>query len=181
LRVDVRVIAATNRNLEDEVRARRFREDLYYRLNVLPILLAPLREREEDVPLLVRFYVDVYNTEFRKQIRRVSTEAMQRLASYSWPGNVRELRNAVERAMLLADGSELLPEHFPLASTLATRLTEAVELPANGIDLEQLEHSLVMQALERSRWNQTKAAGLLGLNRDQIRYRIDKFKLEKPT
>ena len=181
LRVDVRVIAATNRNLEDEVRARRFREDLYYRLNVLPILLAPLRERAEDVPLLVRFYVDAYNTEFRKQIRRVSPAAMDRLTSYGWPGNVRELRNAVERAMLLAEGDELLPEHFPLASTLATRLTEAVELPANGIDLEQLEHSLVVQALERSRWNQTKAAILLGLNRDQIRYRIDKFKLEKPT
>jgi DNA-binding NtrC family response regulator len=182
LRVDVRVIAATNRNLEEEVRERRFREDLYYRLNVLPIVLAPLRERAEDIPLLVHYYVDAYNTEFRKQIRRVSSEAMERLKSYRWPGNIRELRNAVERAMLLAEGDELLAGHFPLSGgLLAARLTETVELPPNGIDLEQLELSLVVQALERSRWNQTKAAALLGLNRDQIRYRIEKFKLEKPN
>jgi DNA-binding NtrC family response regulator len=182
LRVDVRVIAATNRNLEEEVRERRFREDLYYRLNVLPIVLAPLRERAEDIPLLVHYYVDAFNTEFRKQIRRVSPEAMERLRTYRWPGNIRELRNAVERAMLLAEGDELLAGHFPLSGgLLVARLTETVELPSHGIDLEQLEHSLVVQALERSRWNQTKAAALLGLNRDQIRYRIDKFKLEKPT
>jgi DNA-binding NtrC family response regulator len=179
LRVDVRVIAATNRNLEEEVRERRFREDLYYRLNVLPIVLAPLRERAEDIPLLVHYYVDSYNSEFRKQIRRVSPEAMERLKAYGWPGNIRELRNAVERAMLLAEGDELRPEHFPLSGGLA-RLVETVDLPASGINLEELERSLVVQALERSRWNQTKAAGLLGLNRDQIRYRIEKFKLEKP-
>ena len=182
LHVDVRVIAATNRNLEEEVRERRFREDLYYRLNVLPILLAPLRDRAGDIPLLVNFYIDAYNTEFRKQIRRVTPEAMDRLKSYRWPGNVRELRNAVERAMLLAEGDELAPGHFPLSGgPLAARLTETVELPPNGIDLEQLERSLVFQALEGSRWNQTKAAALLGLNRDQIRYRIEKFKLEKPS
>jgi DNA-binding NtrC family response regulator len=182
LKVDVRVIAATNRNLEEEVRERRFREDLYYRLNVLPIALAPLRERAEDIPLLVHYYVDSFNTEFRKQIQRVSPEAMERLKTYRWPGNIRELRNAVERAMLLADGDELLAGHFPLSGgPLAARLTETVELPPNGIDLEQLEQSLVFQALERSRWNQTKAAGLLGLNRDQIRYRIEKFKFDKPT
>jgi transcriptional regulator with GAF, ATPase, and Fis domain len=176
------VIAATNRNLEEEVRERRFREDLYYRLNVLPILLAPLRDRAGDIPLLVNFYIDAYNTEFRKQIRRVTPEAMDRLKSYRWPGNVRELRNAVERAMLLAEGDELAPGHFPLSGgPLAARLTETVELPPNGIDLEQLERSLVFQALEGSRWNQTKAAALLGLNRDQIRYRIEKFKLEKPS
>jgi DNA-binding NtrC family response regulator len=179
LRVDVRVIAATNRNLEEEVRERRFREDLYYRLNVLPIVLAPLRERAEDIPLLVHYYVDSYNSEFRKQIRRVSPEAMERLKAYGWPGNIRELRNAVERAMLLAEGEELRPEHFPLSGGLA-RLVETVDLPASGINLEELERSLVVQALERSRWNQTRAAALLGLNRDQIRYRIEKFKLEKP-
>jgi two-component system response regulator AtoC len=180
LRVDVRVIAATNRNLEEEVRERRFREDLYYRLNVLPIVLAPLRERADDIPLLVNYYVDSFNAEFRKQIRRVSPEAMERLKAYSWPGNIRELRNALERAMLLAEGDELRPEHFPLSGGLS-RLLETVDLPANGINLDELERSLVVQALERSRWNQTKAAGLLGLNRDQIRYRIEKFKLEKPS
>jgi DNA-binding NtrC family response regulator len=181
LRVDVRVIAATNRNLEEEVRERRFREDLYYRLNVLPIFLAPLRERAEDIPLLVNYYVDSYNTEFRKQIHRVAPAAMERLKAYGWPGNIRELRNAVERAMLLAEGDELMIEHFPLSGGPLSRLTETVELPPGGINLEQLERSLVVQALERSRWNQTRAAALLGLNRDQIRYRIEKFELEKPT
>ena len=180
--VDVRVIAATNRTLEDEVRKGRFREDLYYRLNVVPILLPPLRQRADDIPSLTNYYVDSYNTEFRKRVVRVVPDAMARLKTYPWPGNVRELRNAVERAMLLADGDELTLEHFPLGGGLAgTRLGKTVVLPAAGIDLEQLERSLVIQALERSGWNQTRAAALLGLNRDQIRYRIEKFKLEKST
>jgi transcriptional regulator with PAS, ATPase and Fis domain len=182
LKVDVRIIAATNRNLEDEVRAGRFREDLYYRLNVMPIALPPLRQRPGDIPPLVSFYVDLYSSEFRKRIRRVSPEAIERLKSYGWPGNVRELRNAVERAMLLADGDELTAEHFPMqGGATLTRLSEQVQLPASGIDLEQLERSLVVQALERSAWNQTKAAALLGVNRDQIRYRIEKFKLERSS
>ena len=180
IRVDVRVIAATNRLLEDEVRKGRFREDLYYRLNVLPIVLPPLRARAEDIPELVDYFVDAYNTEFRKRVKGVSAEAMKQLKAYRWPGNIRELRNAVERAMLLADGSELAAEDFPVASSATPRLTEGVALPAAGVDLEQLERSLVVQALERSGWNQTKAATLLGLNRDQIRYRIEKFKLERP-
>jgi len=179
IRVDVRVIAATNRLLEDEVRQGKFREDLYYRLNVLPILLPPLRQRPEDIPLLVNYYVDAYNTEFRKRVRGVSAESMTRLKTYGWPGNVRELRNAIERAMLLVEGDVLMPDQFPVAPSAQSRLTERVDLPSNGIDLEQLERSLVTQALERSGWNQTRAAGLLGLNRDQIRYRIEKFKLER--
>jgi two-component system response regulator AtoC len=181
IHVDVRVIAATNRHLEDEVKKGRFREDLYYRLNVLPIVLPPLRSRTDDIPALVHYFVDAYNTEFRKRVRGVSDEAMRLLKSYGWPGNIRELRNAVERAMLLAEGEQLTADHFPVATSAGARLTEAVELPPTGIDLEQLERSLVVQALERSGWNQTRAAGLLGLNRDQIRYRIEKFKLEKPA
>jgi two-component system response regulator AtoC len=177
--VDVRVIAATNRRLEEEVRQGRFREDLYYRLNVLPIELPPLGGRREDIPLLINYYVDTYNREFRKRVRGLAPAAMERLQSYAWPGNVRELRNAVERAMLLVDGDVLTPDQFPLAAPDAARLTERVDLPAGGIDLEQLERSLVVQALERSGWNQTRAAALLGLNRDQIRYRIEKFKLER--
>jgi two-component system response regulator AtoC len=179
VRVDVRVIAATNRRLEEEVRQGRFREDLYYRLNVLPIELPPLCGRTEDIPLLVNYYVDTYNREFRKRVRGLAPEAMERLQSYGWPGNVRELRNAVERAMLLVDGDVLTPDQFPLAASGVARLTERVDLPAGGIDLEQLERSLVVQALERSGWNQTRAAVFLGLNRDQIRYRIEKFKLER--
>ncbi|HYM26258.1 MAG TPA: sigma-54 dependent transcriptional regulator, partial [Vicinamibacterales bacterium] len=180
IRVDVRVVAATNRTLEEEVKKNRFREDLYYRLSVLPILLPPLRARAEDIPALVHYFVDSYNTEFRKRVRGVTDEAMRRLQTYGWPGNIRELRNTVERAMLLADGDQLTAVDFPVATERAS-LTEGVELPAKGIDLEQLERSLVVQALERSGWNQTRAAGLLGLNRDQIRYRIEKFKLERPA
>jgi DNA-binding NtrC family response regulator len=179
IRVDVRVIAATNRQLEDEVRQGRFREDLYYRLNVLPIVLPPLRQRADDIPLLINYYVDSYNTEFRKRVRGLTPDAMTRAKAYGWPGNIRELRNAVERAMLLVDGNMLTADQFPLSGGLATRLGDKIELPPNGIDLEQLERSLVVQALERSGWNQTKAAALLGLNRDQIRYRIEKFKLER--
>jgi len=181
IHVDVRVIAATNRQLEDEVKKGRFREDLYYRLNVLPIVLPPLRSRADDIPALVHYFVDAYNTEFRKRVRGVDDQAMRVLKAYGWPGNIRELRNAVERAMLLVDGDQLTVDQFPVATGAGARLTEAVELPATGIDLEQLERSLVVQALDRSAWNQTRAAGLLGLNRDQIRYRIEKFKLERPA
>src|SRR5687767_477448 len=113
IRVDVRVIAATNRALEDEVRQGRFREDLYYRLNVLPIRLPPLRERSKDIPALVSYYVDTYNREFKKRVKGVTKVALSRLQGYRWPGNVRELRNAVERAMLLVEGSELTPSEFP--------------------------------------------------------------------
>jgi two-component system, NtrC family, response regulator AtoC len=181
IHVDVRVIAATNRNLADDVKKGRFREDLYYRLNVLPIVLPPLRTRADDIPALVHYFVDAYNREFRKRVRGVTDDAMRRLKTYGWPGNIRELRNAVERAMLLVEGDELAADQFPVVSAAAARLTEGVDLPATGIDLEQLERSLVVQALERSGWNQTRAAGFLGLNRDQIRYRIEKFKLEKPA
>ncbi|HET6955550.1 MAG TPA: sigma-54 dependent transcriptional regulator [Vicinamibacterales bacterium] len=181
IKVDVRVVAATNRKLEAEVKAGRFREDLYYRLNVLPIELPALRARPGDLALLINYYVDAYNREFRKHVRGVEANAMDALKAYGWPGNVRELRNVVERAMLIADGQTLTLEDFPVAAGSPAKLTERVDLPAAGIDLEQLERSLVAQALERSGWNQTKAAGMLGLNRDQIRYRVEKFKLEKPA
>jgi len=178
IHVDVRVIAATNRKLEEEVRQKRFREDLYYRLNVVPIGLPALRERATDVPLLLDYYIDSYNTEFKKRVEGIAPEAVARLQTYGWPGNIRELRNAVERAMLLGEGKILTTADFSMM-TEGRNLTEGVELPPNGIDLDQLERSLVVQALERSGWNQTRAATLLGLNRDQIRYRIEKFKLER--
>jgi DNA-binding NtrC family response regulator len=106
---------------------------------------------------------------------------MSRLQTYRWPGNVRELRNAVERAMLLVEGNELTAAEFPVAGGAPSPLTESITLPREGIDLDQLERSLVVQALERTGWNQTRAAVLLGMNRDQIRYRIEKFKLERVT
>jgi len=179
IKVDVRVNAATNRNLHEEVKHGRFRDDLYYRLNVLPIALPPLRERADDIPRLVAFYVDVYNTEFKKKIRGVTPAAMEQITRHPWPGNIRELRNAIERAMLLSDGPMLDTGDFSAGGAVPVRLGDAVELPAGGIDLEQLERSLVVQALERTGWNQTRAATLLGLNRDQIRYRVEKFQLER--
>jgi two-component system, NtrC family, response regulator AtoC len=180
VRVDVRVIAATNRDLEDAVKQGRFREDLYYRLNVMQIMLPPLRERVSDVPLLVNHYIDVFNREFRKQVRGVTPEAMETLKTYRWPGNVRELRNAVERAMLLTEGEWLTADALPLSGARAST-AQTMELPEEGVNLETLERELVVQALKRTGGNQTKAATLLGLNRDQIRYRIEKFGLDKPA
>ncbi|MEY4635461.1 MAG: Transcriptional regulatory protein ZraR [Acidobacteriota bacterium] len=181
IKVDVRVIAATNRSLQDEVRKGRFREDLFYRLNVMAVPLPPLRDRRDDIPRLLRHYIDLFNTEFRKKISGVSPGAMKMLQAYAWPGNVRELRNAVERAMLLTESAELSEAQFAMLVSGDAELSAGMGLPAGGINLEELERSLVVQALERSGWNQTKAATLLGLNRDQIRYRIEKFKLEKAT
>ena len=181
IRVDVRVVAATNRSLEEEVKKGHFREDLYYRLNVMAVPLPPLRERREDIPRLITHYIDLFNTEFRKKIRGVSPTTMTALTAYAWPGNVRELRNAVERAALLAESIELNESHFPVLSAAPGELSTGISLPPGGINLEGLERSLVVQALERAGWNQTKAATLLGLNRDQIRYRIEKFELEKPS
>jgi len=176
IHVDARVVAATNRHLEDEVAKGRFRSDLYYRLNVLPIALPPLRAHAEDVPLLVEYYIDAFNTEFRKRVLGASTAAHTVLQQYGWPGNVRELRNVIERAMLLSDRSQLEARDFAALATPG-RSGDDFDLPAKGVDLEQLERSLVVQALERTGWNQTRAATLLGLNRDQIRYRIEKFGL----
>jgi DNA-binding NtrC family response regulator len=179
IRVDVRVIAATNRNLEEEVAKGRFRADLFYRLDVLPIAVPPLRSHTEDIPALVEFFIDAFNTEFRKRILGATPAAYAVLQAYGWPGNVRELRNVIERAMLLCEGNRLDAKDFG-ALRGSTPGTEAFDLPAKGIDLEQLERSLVSQALKRCGGNQTRAGALLGLNRDQIRYRIEKFALS-PT
>jgi two-component system, NtrC family, response regulator AtoC len=177
IRVDVRVIAATNRNLEEEVAKGSFRADLFYRLNVLPIRLPALREHAEDVPVLVKFFIDAFNTEFKKRIAGVTPAAEALLQRYGWPGNVRELRNVVERAMLLAEGTVLEPVDFGALGKTGAASGDVLDLPAGGVSLEELERSLVVQALRRAGGNQTKAAALLGLNRDQIRYRIEKFGL----
>ena len=176
IHVDVRVIAATNRNLEEEVTKHRFRSDLFFRLNVLPVSLPPLRTHAEDIPLLVEFFIDAFNTEFRKRVLGATPSAYAVLRGYGWPGNVRELRNVIERAMLLSDADRLDARDF---AALGTQLGagDEFELPASGVDLERLERSLVTQALRRSGGNQTRAGALLGLNRDQIRYRIEKFGL----
>jgi two-component system, NtrC family, response regulator AtoC len=177
MRVDVRVVAATNRNLEEEVSAGKFREDLFYRLQVMPIALPPLRLRHGDVALLANYFIDRFNGEFRKRVRGLSTAALEVLEQYTWPGNVREMRNAIERAMLLIDQEWLEPDDF---STLTrTVVPTHFKLPAEGVNLEELERHLLLQALERAGGNQTQAAQLLGINRDQVRYRIEKFGLAK--
>jgi transcriptional regulator with PAS, ATPase and Fis domain len=174
--VDVRVSAATTRNLEEDVKAAKFREDLFYRLQVMPVGLPPLRERRGDVPRLANYFIDKYNREFRKRVRGLSPAATSVLEQYQWPGNIRELRNAIERAMLLADAEHLEPTHF----TTLTRSVAAAQfkLPTEGLNLDEVERQLLMQALERAGGNQTQAGQLLGINRDQVRYRIEKFGLK---
>jgi two-component system response regulator AtoC len=176
VRVDVRVVAATNRDLEEEVKSGKFREDLFYRLQVMPILLPPLRARRGDIPLLANHYIDRFNREFRKRVRGLSTAATTLLEQYQWPGNVRELRNAIERAMLLIDHDTLGPGDF----TTLTRSVEPTQfrLPPEGVNLEDVERQLLTQALERAAGSQSRAAQLLGINRDQVRYRIEKFGLK---
>lgn len=170
IQVDVRIIAATNLNLDDRVGQGSFREDLFYRLNVLPVKLPPLRDRTGDVALLTNFFIDGFNREFRNQVLGVDPAVAEALRHYAWPGNVRELRNAVERAVLLTEERHLTLDLFSMLKATGT---------SAGTNLEQLERDLVVQALDRTDWNQTKAAKLLGLNRDQIRYRIEKFGLSK--
>jgi DNA-binding NtrC family response regulator len=178
MRVDVRVVAATNRDLEQEVRAGKFREDLFYRLQVMPIELPPLRHRHGDVGLLANVFIDRFNREFRKRVRGLTPPGLELLEHYTWPGNVREMRNAIERAMLLIDQEWLEPNDF--ATLTRTVVPTQFKLPAEGVNLEELERHLLLQALERAGGNQTQAAQLLGINRDQVRYRIEKFGLAKP-
>jgi DNA-binding NtrC family response regulator len=178
--VDVRVIAATNRDLEDAVKAGRFREDLYYRLNVLRVEVPPLRARGRDICLLAQHLVETFGREFRRPVRGLSRSTEDVLLAYGWPGNVRELRNLIERAVLFCDADRLQPADFEslgAARSAATGAPAGFELPAEGLNLEALERSLVVQALERTGGNQTRAAALLSVHRDQIRYRIEKFGL----
>ena len=178
VRVDVRVIAATNRDLDQEVKAGKFREDLFYRLHVMPVMLPPLRERDGDIRLLIDYYVDRFNREFRKKVRGLNDEAIALLEHYRWPGNIRELRNAIERAMLLVDHEWLTPHDFPSLTRHAVSAS-MFWLPAEGVNLEDVERHLLVQALERCHWNQTHAGQLLRINRDQVRYRIEKFGLQR--
>ncbi len=180
--VDVRIIAATNKDLEKAVASGHFREDLYYRLKIIPIELPPLRERSGDIPLLVQVFIDHFNRELGKGVPGITARALSLLEEHHWPGNVRELRNIVERAILLGAGDMLdvadLPGEIRDRAVREGRRDRPVfELPPGGVVLEDLERDLVRQALERAGGNQTRAARLLGLNRDQIRYRVEKFDL----
>jgi len=183
INVKVRVIAATNKDLDLEVAEGRLRQDLYYRLKVIPITIPPLRERAEDLPALVAMFIEHFNTEFGKSVRGVDDACASAMRAYSWPGNVRELRNALERAVLLGAGDLLtlgdLPPEVSESGTTPVNPEEdrRFDLPAEGLVLESLEEHLVCQALRRTRGNRARAARLLGMNRDQMRYRIKKFNL----
>jgi two-component system, NtrC family, response regulator AtoC len=177
LSVDARVVAATNRDLEQEVEAGRFRADLYYRLSVIPVRIPPLRDRSGDVALLARSFLANFVREFGKQIRRFSPEAIELLERYPWPGNVRELRNVIERSVLLGDGVELAPEMLPPEVRRPRERGHGpdVRLDADGLDLEELERRLLDAALQRAGGNRTEAGRLLGLSRHQIRNRLQKW------
>jgi DNA-binding NtrC family response regulator len=176
-RVDLRIVAATNRNLEEAVRQGRFREDLYYRLRVIPIVLPPLRERREDVPLLLQHYMAKYNAEFHKDFHGISDDALRSLVSYSWPGNVRELKNLLERILILEKGNTILLEHLPpeILEPRVNSVQPRYRLTPAGINLEQVEKDFVRQALQLAQGNQTRAAQLLGISRDALRYRMHKL------
>ncbi len=181
IQVDVRVVAATHRDLEQLVAEGRFRQDLYYRLQVLIIRIPPLRERPEDVPMLTRHFLELLGVHLRgpDAPKDIGAEALSVLTSHTWPGNIRELRNVIERAVILAQGKVLVPADIEL-SVKASRSAQpdaarGFRLPAEGLDLEALEKDLLRQALERAGGNRSRAGRLLGLSRDQIRYRIEKY------
>jgi DNA-binding NtrC family response regulator len=200
IQVDVRVIAASNRNLEREVREGRFREDLYYRLAVISIHLPPLREHREDILPLVDFFLAYYNQRFRKSVQKISEETRRLVLSYDWPGNVRELRNAIERAMILEENSVLRPDYLPFTvsrpgitpagptrqaapvptageTSAGGKRLPMLSIPEGGTSLEGIEQRMVELALRASNGNQTQAARLLDISRDALRYKMKKFGL----
>src|SRR5262252_8200036 len=199
VQVGVRVVAASNRDLEREVREGRFRQDLYYRLAIISIFLPSLRERKEDVLPLVDFFLAHYNKKFRKSVQGLSEDTRRLLLNYDWPGNVRELKNALERAMILEEGNLLKPDDLPfsvatgrsgpvLADKSSAAPAEAQPapgkrrlpplcIPEGGTSLEDVEHALVELALQQSHGNQIKAAKLLNISRDALRYKMKKFGL----
>lgn len=184
--LDVRVLAASNRDLKTESEAGRFRLDLYYRLSIIQIDIPPLRERGDDVLLLSQHYIDTIGARLKRsqKIKRLSPEAKEVFRKYNWPGNVRELRNVIERALILEDSDEITTEYLPSGLMTTSRLSppggtpqESTRfvLPHEGISLDEAELSFVRQAIERSGGNQTRAAELLGISRDQLRYRLKKL------
>jgi formate hydrogenlyase transcriptional activator len=173
--VDVRLVAATNRNLVDMVKRNEFRSDLYYRLNVFPIPLPPLRARREDIPALVEHFVEVYARRMGKQIDQISSETMSELASYAWPGNIRELQNFIERSVILSSGNVL---QAPFASLKAAATTEAQE----AVTLEEAERNHIRKTLDQTRWvvsGPNGAAARLGIKRSTLYFRMQKLGISR--
>ncbi len=178
--VDVRVIAATNRPLERLVAKGLFREDLYYRLNVVSVHTPPIRERTEDIPLLAEYFLQEFNVKFHKNFQQLSDATMERFLKYPWPGNVREIRNVLERALLLNDGDVVQPHHVEFQRLNHTP-ANAFHVDAGDEDADlsliELEKKTLLQALEKSQYNQSRAAKLLKISRDTLRYRMKKYDL----
>jgi Nif-specific regulatory protein len=185
LRVDVRIIAATNRNLTQMVQEGRFREDLFYRLNVVSVETPPLRDRKEDIPALADFFVKRFATELKKRIEATHPEAQKLLMRHNWPGNIRELENVIERAVLLADGPQVqvsdlqIGEQASAGSSGSDRAT-VVRIPPTGIPLEEIERQAVVEALKMSNWVQKDAAELLGISPRVMNYKIKILGIEIP-
>ncbi|MDO9515899.1 MAG: sigma-54 dependent transcriptional regulator [Syntrophales bacterium] len=179
--VDVRIISATNQNLEERVKSGDFREDLFYRLNVIPVEVPPLRERKEDIPLLVDHFIEKYSREYNKEIKKISPYAMGLLTQYPFPGNVRELENIIERSVALETTNIILPENLEMAAAGGAAFPSAddIEIPEEGIDLNEevatFERDLMKKALQKTGGSKTKAAKLLKVSLDSLRYRFDKL------
>ncbi|MCM2359412.1 MAG: sigma-54 dependent transcriptional regulator [Geobacteraceae bacterium] len=179
--VDVRIISATNKELEAEIRRGAFREDLYYRLNVLRINLPPLRERGSDIALLADFFARKYSTAAGLPLRGVSRPALKLLMNYPWPGNVRQLESVIERGVLMAESDQIQPEDLPAeVHQAATAGRLRFELPLEGLSIEELERDLIIKAMDRTGWVIAKAAPLLGMSYKTLQYRLEKFGIEKP-
>jgi len=185
IEIDVRVIAATNRDLKEAISDRAFREDLFYRLNVFPIVVPPLRERPEDIPLLLDFFLKRFSSEFNKSIREIDPSALDLLARYRWPGNVRELRNVVERICIMHNAEVIDAVCLPSEITGDSRvegLSPLLRIPPGGIDMEgvvsELERSLISQAMEVAGGNVARTARLLGLARGTLRYKLEKYGMD---
>ncbi len=187
MKVDMRIISATNKDLEASVKEGTFREDLYYRLNVVPIHIPPLRERKEDIPLLTRHFIEKYSHEFNKDINMISNYALELLLEYQFPGNIRELENIIERSIVLEQSNIILPENLVLtaSSTQEGYINGNIDIPPEGIDLNEevgkLERQLIEKALEKAGSSKAKAAELLRVSADSLRYRIEKLGIEGKT
>jgi PAS domain S-box-containing protein len=181
IKLDLRVVAATNKNLREAVKEGAFRQDLYFRLNVIQILIPPLRERVDDIIPMTKFFIDHYNRKFKRSIEGVTDSAAKLLLAHDWPGNVRELRNAIERAMILEETALIAPSSLPIAISRPEggpmAIPVVVQIPADGLSLEDNERHLLVQALEKTDGNQTQAARLLRITRDTLRYKMKKFNL----
>ena len=174
IHVDVRVIATTNVELATAISNGTFREDLYYRLNVMRIIMPPLRSRKDDIPLLVNHFLEKFDP---SRSKKISSEAMKILTLYNWPGNIRELQNAIERALIVCQGAEIQPVHFPkeLLNSLEKTATPVINLTEGGFSLGELEKHLIIKALEKHNNNQTKVAKYLGISRPTLLYRLQKY------